>query len=125
MGNILKMSDFVGAGFKRLDDNLLEQRPPRVKWGQLYRDMGTDAKIRYLERVASAMNHAAARIQDERNKLGELCEKKEAQLSALSKAVAQNNDMLQSEVTRMNADRQAMLAEIARLRRELKHAAQC
>lgn len=125
MGNILKMSDFVGAGFKRLDDNLLEQRPPRVKWGQLYRDMGTDAKIRYLERVASAMNHAAATIQDERNKLGELCEKKEAQLSALSKAVAQNNDMLQSEVTRMNADRQAMLAEIARLRRELKHAAQC
>ncbi len=114
--NKLNQDDFVGAGFKRLDDTAIEQHPPKIKWGQLYRDMNTDAKIRYLERLASAMNHAADKIQSERDALIQLCEKKEKQLLSMSHAVEQNNAMLQSEVTRMNGERQEMLREIARLR---------
>lgn len=120
MSNILNQDDFVGAGFQRLDATAIEQHPPKIKWGQLYRDMSMRAKIRYLERLASAMNHAAATIQNERDALGALCEKKEQQLATMARAVEQNNAMLQSEVTRMNEDRQQMLKEVARLRAELR-----
>jgi len=118
MGNILKMADFVGAGFARLDDTALEQHPPKIQWGQLYRDMDADGKIQYLERVASAMNHAAAKIQGERDAIMKLCEQKEKQLRVMNVQIQQNNAMLQSEVTRMNSDKQQMLQEIARLRAE-------
>ena len=122
MGNILNMEDFVGAGFHKLDDNLLEQHPPRIKWGLLVQKMGNSAKVRYLERLASAMNHAAKLIQDERNELLVLCGKKEGQITALTKVVAANNQMLQSEVTRMNEDRQSMLVTIAGLKSRLRAA---
>ena len=122
MGNIMKMNDFVGAGFHRLDDNLLEQHPPRIKWGQLYRDMDHVGQILYLERLASAMNHAARLVQNERNALQVLCMQKEKQLISLSESVAANNEMLQTEVTRMNEDRQKMLKTIARLNAELRSA---
>ena len=118
MSNILKMNDFVGAGFERLDDTALEQHPPKIQWGQLYRDMDYEHKVHYLERVASAMNHAAAKIQGERDALMNLCTQKEKQLQSMATQISQNNAMLQSEVTRMNSDKQQMLQEIARLRAE-------
>jgi len=121
MGNILNQKDFVGAGFQKLDDTLIEQHPPKISWGMLYRDkMSQREKIQYLERIASAMNHAAAMIQKERDALNILCGKKERQLVTMQKAVAQNNEMLQSEVTRLNEDRQNMLQEIARLKNKLR-----
>jgi len=120
MGNMLKMNDFVGAGFHRLDDNLIEQHPPMIQWGQLVRDMNHADKVRYLERLASAMNHAARLVQDERNALQALCGKKEEQLIAMSKAVDANNAMLQSEITRMNEDRQEMLRAMTALKAELR-----
>jgi len=125
MGNMLKMNDFVGAGFHRLDDNLIEQHPPMIQWGQLVRDMGPEARERYLQRLASTMNHAARLVQDERNALQVLCGKKEEQLIALAKAVEANNSMLHSEVTRMNEDRQQMLTTIARLNTELRASRNC
>lgn len=120
MSNRLNQNDFVGAGFKRLDNTAIEQYPPKIQWGQLYRDKSQEEKIRYLERLASAMNHAAAKIQAERDALGRLCEKKEMQLIVMAHSMEQNNAMLQSEVTGMNEDRQQMLQEIARLRTELR-----
>lgn len=122
MGNILKMNDFVGAGFERLDDNLIEQHAPKIQWGQLYRDMSKDDQIRYLQRLASTMNHSAALIQKERDALIALCEKKEKQLIAMAKQVDANNAMLQQQVTRMNSDRQAMVDTITRLRAESRAA---
>ena len=120
MGNVMKMNDFVGAGFHRLDDNLIEQHPPMIDWGQLVRQMGSKEQIRYYQRIASAMNHAAYLIQNERNELQTLCMKKENQLKSMDAAVRANNLMLQSEVSRMNTDRQEMLKTIARLKAELR-----
>ncbi len=112
--------DLVTAGFRRLDSNLIEKRPPKIQWGLLYGEKSDSDKITYLEKLASTMNHAAALIQDERNKLGKLCELKEQQLIKLSEGVRANNAMLQQEVTTMNAQRQEYNAEIARLGAELK-----
>lgn len=120
MSNKIHIDDLVDAGFERLDPRLVEKRPPAIKWGMLYQRKTPEQKMRYLERLASSMNQAAAKIQSERNELGRLCELKEAQLAQLSVAMRQNNDMIQSEVTRMNADRRQYRDEIAKLRAEVR-----
>ncbi len=112
--------DLVAKGFHRLDSNLIENRPPKINWGEKYRAMEPEQKIRYLEKLAATMNHAAHLIQNERNQLGELCDKKEQQLIALSKSVDANNAMLQQEVTRMNAQRQGFHAEVSKLNTRIR-----
>ena len=120
MGNRLSQEDFVGAGFKRLDDEKIVQHPPKIKWGAGYQAMPLRERIRYLERVASAMNYAAAQIQDERNDLNRLIALKEKQVKAAATALDQNNAMIQSEITRMNEERQRYNAEIAKLRARVR-----
>jgi hypothetical protein len=115
-----RQADFIGAGFAKLDDGLLEARPPRIDWGMLYKNKPIDQRLEFAERLAAAMNHAAALIQDERDKLGALCEKKEEQLVQMAAAIRANNAMLQQEVTRMNEQRQFYNSEMARLNAELK-----
>ena len=121
--------DLIDAGFERLEDRLIENRPPKIKWGMIYRDKMNDArKIQYLEKLAATMNQAASKIQDERNALGEMCEQKEKQLKIMQSQVNQNNLMLQTEITRMNAQRQQYNATIAALNtkiRELESGNQC
>lgn len=112
--------DFVGAGFKRLEEGLVENQPPMIKWGMLYGKMSHREKIRYLERLASAMNNAAYKIQKERDELGRLAELKERQLEVGKKALEQNNDMVQQQLTKMNEERQHYNTEIARLRARVR-----
>jgi len=107
--------DFIAAGFKKLDPNLIEKRPPKISWGKLYRAKSDAEKITYLEKLAATMNYAASLIQDERNQLNKLCELKEQQLTKMAESVEANNAMLQQEVTRMNEDRQILNAELIRL----------
>lgn len=112
--------EYVAAGFERLDPELIERRPPKIKWGRLYGDMSDEAKVTYLEKLAATMNHAAYLIQEERNKLGVLCDMKEKQLLKMAEAVRVNNDMLQHEVTRMNEQRQGYNREVARLNERIR-----
>lgn len=112
-------SDFVSAGFC-VENIPLNLRPPKIRWGKKYRKM-TDTEARpYLEKMLNALNDALDRIQTERNKLGYLVEQKEEQLIKLNQAVQANNDMLQSEVIRMNSDRQSMLSQIASLKAKIR-----
>lgn len=111
----------VGAGFERLDETVMENRPPRITWGRIYKEkMSSEQKIEYLERLASTMNHAAALLQKERNTLDSLCAKKEKQLMIMKKTVDQSGDMLLQQITRLNADRQNFVNEITKLRNELR-----
>ncbi len=115
-----EVEDLVDAGFKRLDNKLMKKRPGAIKWGRLYQGFSAKEKIKYLEKLAFTMNDAAATLQEERNLLNELCAKKEEQIQQLNKAISQNNMMLQSEVSRMNEERQAFNAESAKLRKQIK-----
>lgn len=118
---------FIAEGFHRLDPTLIERRPPKIVWGLVYRGVKEDVKgrlwddarrIEYLERLCATMNHAARLIQDERNQLLELCVQKEEQINALKKAIEQNNEMIQAEISRHNAEKQEMLAAIATMKAE-------
>ena len=66
------------------------------------------------------MNHAAYLIQRERNQLNDLIHKKEKMLIQMQEAVNKNNDMLQSEVTKMNAQRQGYNKHVAELNQKIR-----
>lgn len=120
MSNRIDQDDFVAAGFARLDERVLEQRAPKIKWGEVYRGKTGEQKVAWAEKVASTMNQAAARLQQERDELAALCEKKEEQLESLKKAMDQNHAMLVSEMTKLNEERQQFLTSIADLKRQLR-----
>ena len=112
--------DLIVEGFAKLDDKFIEKRPPKIAWGEKYKQWSDAEKIEYLEKLAASMNHAAFLVQGERNELGKLCELKEKQLISMNAAVRQNNAMLQHEVTLMNEQRQGYNAEVSRLNRLIR-----
>jgi uncharacterized protein YlxW (UPF0749 family) len=112
--------DFVAAGFRKLDQPL-EDHPPIIQWGKIYlTKMTQEEKIRYLERLASAMNHAAAIIQEERDQLAVLATKKEEQIMKMTEALNQNNAMIQAEITKVNQERQSFNAEVKKLKDKIR-----
>jgi uncharacterized protein YydD (DUF2326 family) len=112
--------DLVAKGFHRLDPKLLPTHPPKINWGKLYEDKTDAEKIIYLEKLAATMNHAAYLIQTERNELGELCERKEAQIESMKQSLDQNNEMIQGTITQQNAERQQYNAAIVELKSKIK-----
>lgn len=113
-------NDLIVAGFKKLDKQLIEQRPPKINWGMIYKGMPNEKKISYLEKLASAMNHAASIVQGERNALNNLCGLKEKQIKQLKVSMDQNNAILQSEITKMNEQRQQFNKFVSKLNKEIK-----
>jgi len=110
--------DLMVDGFHTLD--LVEPNPPKITWGKKFLLMDDAAKILYLQRLASSMNHAAYLIQNERNQLLDLCRKQEKQIKLQQEAVEKNNLMLQTQVTEMNEKRQIFNTEIARLNKVIR-----
>jgi len=108
--------DLIAKGFHKLDDKLLVVKPPKILWGGIYQASSNEEKIEYLEKLAATMNHAASLIQDERNQLNKLCELKEQQIEKLKEAMDANNNMLQSEVAKINEERQKFNASKAGLK---------
>lgn len=115
--------DFVAMGFERLDEKYVSDNPPKIKWGKKYKSWSEERKIAYLEKFAASMNEAAARLQNERDELNKLCDKKERQIESLNEAMRQNNMMLQTQIEKINAERQSYHEAYAKLKRELKQAA--
>jgi hypothetical protein len=112
--------DLEASGFEKLDPNLIDLKPPKIKWGELYKNFTDAEKITYLEKIASTMNHAAYLIQGERDELNELCELKEQQIQKLSENMRANNDMVQSEIMKLNEERQAFNKHVATLNKQIK-----
>ncbi len=112
--------DFIAEGFHQLDEKYISRRPPKIKWGHTYKAWTPQEKVEWLEKFAHSMNHAASLLQDERDELNRFLFLKEDQLKQMSKAMAQNSEMLQSEVGKMNEQRQGYNATIKKLDAEIK-----
>jgi len=108
------------AGFRKIDPKLIDIKPPTIKWGELYKEFKDEEKIDYLEKLASTMNHAAFLIQGERDELIALCALKEQQIGKLSDAMSGNNGMIQSEIMKMNEERQFFNQHVAKLNKYVK-----
>jgi len=112
--------DFIADGFQLIDEKYLEKRPPKISWGHTYKSWTPQEKVEWLEKFAHSMNHAASLIQCERDGLNRLLHVKENQLKQMSKAMAQNSEMLQSEIMKMNEQRQGFRSTISKLDAEIK-----
>lgn len=112
--------DLIAEGFHKLDQAAVLRNPPKIKWGQTYRGWPDARKISYLEAFGSSMNHAAYLLQKERNELDRLCALKEKQITQMSQAIEANNVMLQSEVTKMNAERQGFNSAVTKLNQKIR-----
>lgn len=101
-----KNNDWVGKGFHRLDPDIIQDKPPKINWGDRYNMWSDVKKIKYLEKLAATMNHAAFLIQNERDELNVLCERKEKMLNTLSQNLEGNNGMIQQQMMLLNEERQ-------------------
>ncbi len=118
--SLISAEDFVGAGFKKIDPKYLEDNAPKVDWDKILHRKTTEQKLLYLKKFSSSMNYAASMISIERDQMTRFLLKKEMQLKKLMKMMDENNAMLQTEVTRMNSDRQKYNEHVANLNREIK-----
>ena len=98
--------DFITEGWHKLDPKLIENEPPKIKWGLKYQKWSDAKKIKYLENMACTMNHAAFLVQKERDELNVLCGQKEQMLITMSKNLDGNNGMIQHQITLLNEERQ-------------------
>jgi hypothetical protein len=114
---IVEEIDEIAEGFRKVPVVML---PPNIKWGEEFKEWDDEKKISYLMKFCEAMNHAAATIQDERNALGELLEKKEDRIQQLEAALEANNLMLQTEITKMNEDKQKRNAHVIELNKRIR-----
>ncbi len=119
-GNGKDSQDFLGEGFLRLDDDLVVAKAPKIAWGDGYNMMTDAKKIKYLEKLASTMNHAAYLVQSERDDLVKLYDEKELKVRSLSESLNANNDMIQQQITKMNEEKQKFLKSIASLKATIR-----
>ena len=96
--------DEVADGFENVP---VIERPPKVKWGEKFQEWPMEKQLQYVMRFAEAMNHAAAKIMEERDELGRLADMKEQQIVQLKAQVEANTMMLQTEIRKMNEYRQS------------------
>ncbi len=120
MNNKEALPDLLVDGFHRLDDHLLDRKAPKLMLMSGFHAKDEQSKIRYLLNLAATMNHAAKLISQERNELSKLIILKEQQLEKMVITVEANNQMLQSEVTRMNEQKQGFHTEVRRLNAKIR-----
>lgn len=116
-----ELEDFVIEGVQELDETAIASRPPKIRYSDKFNALDAEVRAEYLGKLANTMNHAACLIQDERDKLNKLCELKEGQIQTLNEAMANNLMMLQSEVERMNQQRQDYHKNIKQLNAKIRN----
>jgi len=107
--------DFIAEGFYKLDENIISHKAPRLTEPPKFAALTDGQKYLRYRKIAATMNHAAKLITHERNELNKAIQLKEKQLIAMSAQLTANNEMLQSEVARMNEQKQGFHAEVSRL----------
>ena len=112
--------DFMAEGFYKLDENIISHKAPRLTEPPKFQAKTDGQKYLYYRKIAATMNHAAKLISEERNELNRLIQLKEATLISMDAQLRANNQMLQAEVTKMNAQKQAFHAEVSRLTARIK-----
>jgi hypothetical protein len=112
--------NYVVAGFHKLDGEDWKRDPPMITWGVLYKDHPDEKKVAYLEKLASAMNHAAFLMQIERNELLDICKKQELQIETMKEGLDANNSMIQEQITNMNAERQNFNKAAAAMKKRIR-----
>jgi len=96
---------------------------PQIKWGDKYRSWPVERRLEFAEKLASAMNHAADVLQQEKVKLIEELKRKEEQLKSLLDKNSKLTEMMNRELAGASAEKQELAGEVVRLRGMLREQA--
>jgi septal ring factor EnvC (AmiA/AmiB activator) len=91
-----------------------------IKFGKKWLARSNKDKIEYLIKLASSLNHAAVKIQEERNELSGILFEKERQLTACIKGRDQDREMIQKQLLKENATKQMQAKQLQVLTMEKK-----
>lgn len=95
---------------------------PTIRWGDDYHAKPVEERLKYAEKLASSMNHAADILQTERNKVIEVAHIQEEQIRQLQRQVTQQNELTQQIVARANTEKQQLNKTIVDVQTALKAA---
>jgi Skp family chaperone for outer membrane proteins len=107
---------------KRVNGMAAAANVPQISWGPDYMSWPLKRRLRFAERLASSMNHAADLLQKERNALLDIKAKLERQLKHSEKKYLEQGELFHSEVTRAGEREQAALRDLVETKRSLKEA---
>lgn len=96
----------------------MEKCAPTIRWGNEYMSWSLQKRLSYAERLASAMNHAADVLQQERNKLIELAKEQEKQLEENVKKYTAQGEVLHKELSSIDEEKQKLYYQIVELTKQ-------
>jgi len=88
---------------------------PTIKWGKDYKKWPIEKRLRYAERLASTMNHAADVLQTERNEQNVTIATLEKQLAQQETAGTTTHEMMRGQLGRDNEEKQKLGLQIVEL----------
>ena len=98
----------------------MEKNAPMISWGCVFEEWPDTRKIDYLKKLASTMNHAADVLQTERNEIIKIAKAQETQIAQVAETEQQNRNLLQQQMTKANADKEALNQRIVELVQQVK-----
>ena len=91
-----------------------------IKFGEEYKEWPDDRKIRYLEKLASAMNEAAAEMEKERDEAFAFAKNAERQIKAASELRDAQIEITTKQLLESNSANQRNLQLIQRLQDRIR-----
>lgn len=107
----------------RKEDLKLPDEPgmcPQIDWGMDFEEFDKDHKIRYLQKLCSALNHSADLIQTERNNLLVEANKLQKMAEFAEEAVAIQKNIVIKAITSHNAEKQELIKILQELETQNK-----
>jgi len=93
---------------------------PPIRWGLEYQSWPIEKRLRYAERLASSMNHAADKMQEDRNRLAGIVRDQEEKLKAHAKTYLAQGDLMHKELGAQDAEKQKLYSQIVGLSAQVR-----
>lgn len=110
-------------GIISIDELKLPPAPakvPQIDWGDDFEAFDDKGKIRYLKKLASALNHSADIIHKERNEALKQCHVMAQDVENANKSVEIQKTIVRNALEGFNAEKQELINRIQELEQELK-----
>ena len=118
------MTENNKRGIISIDELNLPPKPalaPDIIWGEDFEAFDDKGKIRYLKKLASALNHAADLVQKERNEAYIKVKEMEQLVENAEKRAEIQKQITHNALTNFNAEKQDLIRRIQELEVELKN----
>lgn len=93
---------------------------PKIRWGDEYKSWPIEQRLKFAERLADSMNHAADVLQQERNVISMKANMIRRENERLKEAVATNGSVMNHELALQDTERQKLYQQIVEQQQTIK-----